>query len=397
MNEINVAHTIGFGFASAQNTGSRATTLALRPASIGPRLWRGRHLRETLVQRLHLLQARPAHPDVAFRERAALTDDCYNALTRHYDVVEAGLLMLGVESSGHALIAPDLMSAWRQYLALDAREQAAVAVVIVDEGSAEEHAGIMFRQQRITCVRMDTRRVPAGANCVAFDRGTCVLGDSTMLRSIQTEVRRELVLPDDCALVFMDEVLTPTGELALDCTDALSQLHLLPLAKEVKERLLALTEQPMATLWVQRVDGAVESPSLLAQIGRSRHSGYAGGLSARTEFAKAYELAAQVSHSEPWRELPTLFALSSEIRPLVESADLRLVMALLDCEAAASWVPPGTLSCLLDSAAMQLAAHQRDNAVLVLDSVSFVSAECARLPVYETDEAVSYLNALARL
>ncbi len=393
---MNTAHTMGFGFASAQSTGSRPTSLALRPASTGLRLWRGRHLRETPARRLHLLQARPAHPDAAFRERAALTDDCYEALTRHYDVVEAGLLILGAGSAGHALVAPDLMSAWRRYLALDAQEQAAVAVVMVDEGNAEEHAGIMFRQQKVTCVRTDTRRVRAGADCVVFDRGTCVLGDATMLRSIRTEVRRELVLPDDCALVFTDEVLTPNGEIAPDCTDALSELHRLPLANEVKERLLARTEQPTATLWMQRVDGAVRSPSLLAQIRRSRHSGYAGGLCARTEFAKAYERAASVSYSEPWRELPTLSALSSELGRLVESGDLRLVMALLYCEGAASWVPQRTLSSLLKSAAMQLAARKRDNAVLILDTVSLVSAECARLPVYGTDETVSYLNALAR-
>ncbi len=394
---MNVAHTIGFGFASAQNTGSRATTLVLRPASTSLRLWRGRHLRETMVRRLHLLQARPAQPNTAFRERAALTDDCYEALTRHYDVVEAGLLMLGAESFGRGLVAPDLMSAWRQYLALDTREQADVAVVMVDEGSAEEHAGIMFRQQKVTCVRMDTRRVPTGADCVAFDRGTCVLGDSTMLRSIRTELRRELVLPDDCALVFTDEVLTPNGELAQECTKALSQLRRLPLAREVKERLLARTEQPIAALWMQRANGTVESPSLLAQIGRSRHLGYAGGrgLSALTEFAKAYERAVQVLHSEPWRELPRLFALSSGTGSLVESADLRIVMALLECEAATSWVPPETLCRLLDSAAMQLTAQQRDNAVLILDSVAVVSAECARLPVYMTDETVSYLDALA--
>lgn len=392
---MNVAHTIGFGFASAQNTGSRATTLALRPASTGLRLWRGRHLRETMVRRLHLLQARPAYPDPAFRERAALTDDCYQALTRHYDVVEAGLLMLGAESFGRGLVAPDIMSAWRQYLALDTREQADVAVVMVDEGSAEEHAGIMFRQQKVTCVRMDTRRVPAGANCVAFDRGTCVLGDSPMLRSIRTEVRQELVLPDDCALVFTDDVLTPNGELAQNCADALSQLRRLPLAKEVKERLLVRTEQPIAALWMHRANGVVESPSLLAQIGRSRHSGYAGGFSALTEFAKAYERAVQVLHSGPRRELPTLFALSSGTGPLVESGDLRIVMALLDCEAATSWVPPGTLYRLLDSAAMHLTVQQPDNAVLVLDSVAVVSAECARLPVYVTNEAVSYLDALA--
>jgi hypothetical protein len=391
---MNIAHTIGFGFASAQNTGSRATTLALRPAATDLRLWRGRHLRETMVGRLYLLQARPAHPAAACRERAALTDACYEALTRYYDVVAAGLLMLGAASFGRGLVAPDLMSAWRQYLALDTRAQADVAVVMVDEGSAEEHAGIMFQQQKITCVRMDTRRVPIGADCVAFDRGTCVLGGSTMLRSIRTEIRRELVLPDDCALVFTNEVLTPHGELVQDCTEALSQLRRLPLAKEVKERLLARTEQPIAALWMQRANGVVESPSLCAQIWRSRHSGYAGGLCGFTEFTKTYERAVQVLHSEPWHELPTLFRLSPETGSLVESGDLRIVMALLDCEAAASWVPPETLYRLLDLAAMQLTAQQRDNAVLILDSVAVVSAECARLPVYVTDEAVSYLDAL---
>lgn len=393
---MNAAHTIGFGFASAQNTGSMATALALRPAATRLRLWRGRHLRETTVQRLYLLQARPAHPDAAFRERPALTDDCYQALIRHYDVVEAGLLLLGATSFGRGLVAPDLMSAWRQYLALDTQGQADVAVVMVDDGSAEEHAGIMFRQQKVTCVRMDTRRVPVGADSVVFERCTCVLGDSTMLRSIRTEVRRELVLPDDCALVFTDEVLTPNGGLAEHCTEALSQLRSLPLAKEVKERLLARSEQPCATLWMQRADGAVESPSLLAQIGRSRYSRRAGGLCAQTEFAKAYERAVQMLRGEPRRELPSLFALSSGTSELVACGDLRMAISLLDCEAAASWVPPETLGCLLEAAALQLRLQHPDNALLILDSVAAVRAECARLPVYATSEVVSYLTALAR-
>ncbi len=394
---MNVAHTLGFGFASAQSVGSRATTLVLRPASADIRLWRGRHLRETQVRRLHLLQARPAHFDAAFRERAALTDDCYEALSRHYDVVDGELLLLGAKSFGRALAAPDLMSAWRQYLGLDAREQAEVAIVLVDEGSAEEHAGIMFRQQKITCVKADTPRVPASADCAAYDRGTCILGDSTMLRSIRTAVRRELVLPDGCAAVFTDEVLTAKGELAAHCTETLSELNRLPLAREAKERLLARTEQPMASLWMQRVDDTVESPSLLAQIGRSRYPspGYAGELCARTGFARAYARAIQISRGESRLELPTLFALSSAVRLLVKSGDLRLIIALLDCEEASSWVRPPTLACLIDSAARQLIEHQRDSAVLVLGSVSLVSAECTRLPFYEAAEMASYIDALA--
>jgi len=392
---MNVAHTIGFGFASAQNTGSLATTLALRPACSDLRLWRGRHLRATTVRRLHLLQVRPAHPDDAFRDRDVLTHACREALIGRYDVVEAGLLMLGAQSSGRALVAPDLMSAWRRYLVLNAREQADVAVVIVDEGSAEEHAGIMFRQQKITCVRMDTRRMPAGADCVVFDRGVCILGDATMLRSIQSERHRELVLPDDCALVFTDEVLLPGGELARDCVEVLSQLRRLPIAREVKGRLFACTEQPMPARWIQRADGVVESPSLLAAIWRSQYPGHADECSALTDFARDYKRAVQVSQDALQLELRTLFALSSVTRMLVASGDLRIVMALLDCETAASWVPPQTLRRLLDSAAVQLMAHRRDNTVLILESVAFVRTECARLPVYGLDETIAYLDSLA--
>ncbi|KRA86350.1 hypothetical protein ASD91_18255 [Pseudomonas sp. Root68] len=392
---MNVAHTIGFGFASAQNTGSQATALVLRPACSDLRLWRARHLRATTVQRLHLLQARPAYSDDAFRDRDVLTDACRETLIGRYDVVEAGLLMLGAQSSGRALVAPDLMSAWRRYLALNAHEQADVAVVLVDEGSAEEHAGIMFRQQKTTCVRMDTRRMSAGADCVVFDRGTCIFGDSTLLRSIQSERRRELVLPDDCALVFTDEVLAPGGELARDCVEVLSQLRRLPVAREVKERLFARSEQPMSASWMQRDDGVVESPSLLAAIWRSKNPGYAGECCALTEFARDYERAFRVSRNEPQGELRTLFALSSVTRTLVASGDLRIVLALLDCEAATSWLPSQTLRRLVDSAAVHLKALQRDNAVLILESVAFVRTECKRLPVYEPDDAVSYLDALA--
>jgi hypothetical protein len=380
----NVAHTIGFGFGSAQNTGSRTTTLALLPASCEIRLWRGRHLRKTKVQRLYLLQARPARSDAAFRERATLTDECYEALSRHYDQVDGGLLTLGAQSSGNALIAPNLMSAWRRYLALEADTQRTVAVVVVDEGSAEEHAGIMFRQQNVTCVKADTSRVPPAVGCVVFDRGVCIFGDATMLAAIQTEVRRELVIPDHCALAFTEEVLTEAGRLAPECLDALSRLYRLPLAAEVKERLRACTEQPMPTLWMQRAGGVVESPSLLAQIRRSRCSEYTGALRARTEFARTYERAVQVSCGEPCKGLPLLSELSSHVAALVGCGDLRVVTALLYGEAAASWVPRETLSALLHAAAVQLAAERRDDAVLVLNSVSLVSTECARLPVYET-------------
>lgn len=393
---MNGAHTIGFGFASAQSTGSRATTLALRPASTRLTLWRGHHLRETAVLRLHLLQARPACIESAFRERAALTDECYDALARHYGVVDAALMIFGTRCFGHMLVAPNLMSAWRQFLALDEQERRRVSVVLVDEGSAEEHAGIMFRQEKITCIRMDTRSVPFGVSCVAFDRGKCIFGDSTMLRSVCTELRRELVLPDDCALIFTEEVLDPAGELTRDCARRLSQLRRLPLAKAVKERLLERTEQPTETLWMQRQDGTVESPSLFAQVRRSRYSGRSRALYAVTPFAKAYERADRLSRHDSRFELTTLSTLLPQVRLLGKSGDLRLVMALLECEAALSWAPARTICSLLRSATGHLVRQRRDDAVFVLQSLAFVSAECARLPIYERHEIVSHVSEVAR-
>lgn len=392
---MNVAHTAGFGFASAQNTGSHATALVVRPACSDLRLWRGRNLRETAVKRLHLLQARPAYLDDAFRDRQVLTDACREALIGRYDLVEASLLMLGAQSSGRALVASDLMSAWRRYLALGEPERALIALVLVDEGSAQEHAGIMFRQQQITCVRLDTRRITAGADCAVFDRGTCVVGDSTVLRSIQTEHCRELVLPDDCALVFIDEVLTANGDLEQGCIEVFAQLHRLPVAREVKQQLLDFSEHPKPTRWMHRSNGVVQSPSLLAAIWRSDTSERAGGGRDLQAFARKYQHAVKVSQGASGAGLCVLSALSSSTCTLVEGGDLRIVIALLDCEEASSWLPPRVLRWMLDSAALQFKAIQHDNALVILESVSFVSDQCARLPFHTQDDAICYLEALA--
>ncbi len=392
---MNVAHTMGFGFASSQNTGSMSTSLVLRPARSNLRLWRACNLRVTTVRRLHLLQARPAYFDEAFRDRSVLTDVSRETLMGRYHAVEAVLLLLGAKSSGRALVAPNLMSAWRRYLSLTLEEQSELAVVIVDEGNAEEHAGIMFRQQKITCVRMETRRMPVGIDCVVFDRNVCICGDPNMLRLIQSELRRELVLPDDCALVFTGEVLMPSGDLVRECVEGLSQMQRLPVAQEVRERLLAASEQPICSRWIQRSDGVVESPSLLAAISRSKYAKWAGECFELTEFAREYQRASRIAQGASHLELGKLLAISSVTRALVESGDLRIVMALLDCDAATSWVPQPTLRRLLEAASAQLANLQRGAAVLILQCVAFVRKECARLPVYVEDDAISYLNELA--
>lgn len=385
--QMNASHTIGFGFASAQSTGSRATSLALRPAGSNVRLWRGMHLRATSVLRVHLLQARPAQLEEAYRDRQAITDSCHDELRRRHEVERAALISLGRASWGHSLVAPDLMTAWRRYLELDDESRTSLAVVLVDEGSAEEHAGIMFRQQKVTCLRGNTRAVPAGANCVVFERGVCIFGDVTMLRAVQAEVRRELVMPDECAVVFFDNK-NQVG------AGVIAQLQQLPLDFSAKERLLALSEQPHPDRWIEAADGAVESPSLFGHVLRERTSDPKRAVKPVSDFARAYEKAFKLSRGLVSDGIGTLAALSPHARELASSRDLRTVMALLACDENAAWVSTATMQSILSMAAAEMAGCRREAALFILSGAANVQSECARLPIYGQQEQAGYLSLL---
>lgn len=382
-NRMNTAHTMGFGFGSAQNCGARATSLMLRPAGSSLRLWRARHLRSLRVRKIHLLQVRPAQLQDAFRDLHVLTQDCRHALRERYLAVPGGLLNLGHEPSGRALVAADLMSAWRQYLSLDTSTQASIRVVLVEEGSAEEHAGIMFRQQKLTCVKIKAGALSSTADSAIYDRGTCFLGDRSMLRNIQTEHQRVQVIPDECALVF------EASESAEVCAERLDQLQRLGVSQEVKSALAESSELPTPTRWLQDVHGAVESPSRLALAWRTDCSEIDSDL---PSFARRYALAVKQTKGNEHEDLSDLCKISSATASLLASKDLRIVMALFDCQYARSWVSEEALRSLLESASKRLANAEYDYAVLILNSIDLVRVECSRLPVHTPQEALFYVE-----
>jgi hypothetical protein len=394
LKKMNVSHTMGFGFATAQSTGSSATSMCLRPASSSLRLWRGEFLRETTVNRIYLLQARPAYFDYAFREYAALTDDCRKALNERYEFVTARLLMLGAHSSGNALIAPNLMNAWRRYLALHTEEQVKLAIVLVGEGSAEEHAGIMFRHQCLTCVKIDISKIPVANNCVIFDQGVCIFGDSAMLRGVSSESRQELLIPDDCMLLFNGEVLTASGDLTKKTANELSELYQLPVSSEVKKCLSSRTEQPVSNSWLQTAAGTVQSPSLLAAIWRSEHlTAYADYFTV-TEFGSMYKSAVELPFTPAPRKLCFLDASSAPVQRLLSDGDVRVALALLFLDKMKSFVSSDTLSRLIGLADAELTAGSRERSLIILESVEFANRECEILPFYDREDIVNYLSAL---
>ncbi len=411
---MNSAHTFGFGFAAAQTAEGVATATALRPAASDLWLWRGKSLRRAAVLGLHLLQARPAQFEPAHRDVDLLTDASFDALRGGFEKIEATLLIQGARSMGACIVAPSLAAAWRHYLDIRDTERAAIAMAIVDEGSAEEHAGIMFRQQRVHCLIGDTSQVPPGARTAVFERGQCFFGDDAMLRLVQTRTVRLLTIPADC---FVPRV-SGGGDQHSDDQGSDDQgsnnqhgeaqgdawrraLAALPLAEETRTAIAHRSEYPVAQCWIEGSDGHVRSPSAFADRLASASPVDAGaGDGAVDAYVDGYVAAYVAAHALSAGErsaaaLPTLSRLPVDLAPLLRQRDLRIPLALLGCETESRWIPDASLASILSRASAFAEAGDRRAARLVLEGTLRLSWETGLLPVHADEERAGYVQIVA--
>jgi hypothetical protein len=390
---MNSAHTFGFGFAAAQTAEGVATATALRPAASDLWLWRGKSLRRAAVLGLHLLQARPAQFEPAHRDVDLLTEASFDALRGGFEHIDATLLIQGARSMGACIVAPSLAAAWRHYLDIRDSERAAIAMAIVDEGSAEEHAGIMFRQQRVHCLIGDTSQVPPGARTAVFERGQCFFGDETMLRFVQTQTVRLLTLAADCFVPCMSGDRDPGSDAQGDAWRR--ALAALPLADDTRSAILHRSEYPVAQCWIEDADGHVRSPSAFADRLASSGPAHAGAGSG-DGYVAAYVAAQALSAGESAAAtLPALSRLPVDIAPLLRQRDLRIPLALLGCETESRWIPDASLASILSRASAFAEAGDRRAARLVLEGILRLSRETALLPVHTDEERAGYVQIVA--
>lgn len=377
-------HAFGFGFGTAQTADDRPTSAALTLADAGLRLWRGDSLRQVELRRLWLLQARPARMEHAYRDVALLTGPAQADLARHFDHAAAAVMIAGERSAGGFLAAPTLAGAWRDYLALDAAGRASVALVMVAGGSAAEHAGIMFRQERITCALVDTAKVPHGVSQAVLDRGRAYFGDAAMVARAVTEYRRQLALPADARLVYAGELpAPPPPELAI--------LARLPLDPASHDEIIARSLDPARGGWLARGD-LYASPSYWGQaLARGKFqppSGIAGDYRAALALAR--------NPASGARQLASLWRLAgSAVVQLAASPDLRLALSLIALERATDWAHELTIGRIITAAATALDHEGSAAALALLDMVEAIGRETALLPIYEDDERAALLDALA--
>lgn len=375
-------HALGFGFGAAQTVDGRPTSTGLSPAGTTERLWRGRSLRRCVMHRLRLLQVRPARLEPAFAEAACLVPAAAQRLAAQHDALPAVPLIAGRATHGRFLAAPTLMGAWRDYLLLDARERAGLDLVVVAEGSAGEHAAIMFRQEGIGCLALDLLQLPQGASRAMFDGTRCFFGDEDLVGPGDLETRRLLVLPPDCFRVAR------AGDTAASIT---ATLDAIPASPRVREAVIRRSLVAHEDGWI--ADGPyVRSASLdgvhaVAVTVADRSA---------DDFALLYRAAEALHGGAPVHDvLPRLARLAAaDATYLARCPDLRVPIALLRCERM-GWADAGDLAALLRTAATALRSERVRDARLVLEAAARLADDTALLPIYDDADKRDLLRTMA--
>ncbi|PQQ26820.1 hypothetical protein [Photorhabdus hindustanensis] len=386
----------GFGFAAAQSPGSRVNSVAYHWPTLSAPLWYGTRLRQVHVDKLWLVQVRPAPGYTLERRVQRLTAEVRTELARCMRAIPVtALLPPSVPSLGSFLCASTLDDAWSRYLCLPPSVQTALTAVFVESGVASEHAGIMFRQQNLPVFLAQLTDIPAVAWVIIDSMGELAYFSAQKpFIELKTETAESVNLPVSVQRVFDDsESLLITELTSQRVTDILQNaLTGLPmLAEKSYTTLKQHTIFPTDT-WLQN-GNAVRSPSLtgwlLAQAGE-RATKFLPSDWPTTDATADY-LCALTVKSNPQSVLPRLCkAIPTLAGRLIRLNDLRLIMQLIKTEAWIEKLPTIQLASLVDAA---ITAPYSD-AHLLLECVLHILADTEILPIYEDIERLNVVHAL---
>ncbi|NHB92784.1 hypothetical protein [Photorhabdus cinerea] len=386
----------GFGFASAQSPGSRANSVAYHwPTLVAP-LWYGTQLRQVHVDKLWLVQVRPAPGYTLERRVQRLTTEVRAELTRCMRAVPVtALLHPSTPSLGCFLSASTLDDAWSRYLRLPPSVQAALTAVFVESGVASEHAGIMFRQQNLPVFLTQLTDLPAVPWVIIDSMGELAyFGAQKPLIELKTEIAESVNLSASVQCVFDDSESLPVAELTSQrITDLLQNaLTGLPMLTEksyttLKQRTIFPTDT-----WLQN-GNAVRSPSLtgwlLAQAGE-RATEFIPSDWPTTDATADYFCALTAKNS-PQSALPRLCkAIPTLADRIIQLNDLRLLIQLIKAEAWIGKLPSIRLAPWVDAAIIAPYGDAR----LLLECILHVLADTEILPIYENTDRLNIVHSL---
>jgi hypothetical protein len=404
----------GFGFASAQRVEATDNSVALLTGAgdAHPPLWEGRMLRRVQVQQLWIVQVRPAPGFEPAPQIEVLTEDARRAWRRACPSISVGIVVppRRVAVAGF-LSATTLDGAWARYLRLAETERTRIGHVVVERGSAAEHAGVMFRQAGVAVLRAPLDEVPAAAGFALVDpwEERCYFGEGKVPRGaveVRTEVRRVANIPSDCQLVFepggcAEAAVALIGQgrplvpASMPGAEVISGAQALPPATAVT--IIARSFLPMRDC--HRRDGAaVTSPSFVGQLADElirQGTQPAALLAAMPSDAVDYvhELLAARGVTPVEVLLPRLSEAAGEhVARLVPAGDLRLTGALADLERHRPAIPSTVLGGVAAAAARHLGTDLGVRAALaIVTAVRELARAMDALAIYDPAEQEALL------
>ncbi|TNH44827.1 hypothetical protein [Photorhabdus luminescens] len=386
----------GFGFAAAQSPGSRVNSVAYHWPTLTAPLWYGTQLRQVYVDKLWLVQVRPAPGYTLERRVQRLTAEVRAELAHCMQTIPVtALLPPSAPSLGSFLSASTLDDAWSRYLRLPPSVQAVLTAVFVESGVASEHAGIMFRQQNLPVFLTQLTDIPAVPWVVIDSVGELAyFSAQKLLIELKTETAESVNLPTSVQRVFDDSESLSTMELTSQrITDLLQNaLTGLPVLTEktyttLKQRTIFPTDT-----WLQN-GSAVRNPGLtgwlLAQAGEKAIELLPSDWPITD--AMADYLCALTAKNNPQSALPRLCkAVPTLADKSIGLNDLRLIMQLVKTEAWIEKLPSIQLASLVDAAIIASYSDAR----LLLECILHVLADTEILPIYEDTERLNIVRLL---
>ncbi|BET95906.1 hypothetical protein [Xenorhabdus taiwanensis] len=387
----------GFGFASAQSPGSRANSVAYHWPTLTSPLWYGTQLRRVHVEKIWLVQARPAPGYALDRQVEQLTSEVKTDMARCMQVFPVAALLHPTKPAlGAFLSTSTLDDAWSRYLCLPPSVQSTLVAVFVESGVASEHAGIMFRQQKLPVFLTQLSNIPAVPWVVIDSVGEqAYFSTQKPLIELETEHTEAVNLPASVQHIFDDSESLPITELTSQYLSDVLQNALagLPaLDKKVGIRLRQRSLFPTDT-WIHHGD-TVRSPSLtgwlLAQTGEDVMALYPSHWSATEE--TTYYLCAFRAKTAPQSTLPHLCKAIPVLAEKVNQLnDLRLLILFIKAEAWIEKIPVLPLASWVDAAITSPNGDGR----LLLECMLHILADTEILPIYEDTDRVNILYSLA--
>ncbi|MBD2826616.1 hypothetical protein [Xenorhabdus szentirmaii] len=387
----------GFGFASAQSPGSRVNSVAYHWPTLTSPLWQGTQLRQVHVNKIWLVQARPAPGYALERQVEQLTSEIKTELARCMRVFPVAALLYPTKPAlGAFLSASTLDDAWSRYLRLSPSVQSTLVAVFVESGVASEHAGIMFRQQKLPVFLTQLTNIPS-VPWVAIDSvgEQAYFSSQKPLIELKTESTEAVNLPASVQRIFDDSESLPNTELTSQYLYDVLQNVLagLPFLEEkVVFKLMQRSLFPTDT-WIHH-GGTVRSPSLtgwlLIQMGEEVMALYPFDWSV-TEETTDY-LCALRAKAAPQSILPNLCKAIPELADKVNQLnDLRLLMLFIKTEAWVEKIPGLPLAQWVYAAVVS----PNEDGRLLLECMLHVLTDTEILPIYEDTDRVNILHVLA--